>query len=179
MSKKDSSDTPFLPLDIGIITVSDTRTFETDESGQTAARLLEAAGHRVVERELVLDEKRALQDVLGRLLGRTAADVVLLIGGTGLAARDVTPEGIAPYASKHIPGFGELFRWLSYQEIGTSTIQSRADAVLCGGTLVFLLPGSPSAVRTAIEKILLPQFDSRTRPCNFAELLPRIRGEKP
>ena len=175
MSK--SSEPEFVPLDIAIMTVSDTRTPETDVSGNTAAELLTAAGHRVVEREMVMDEKRAIQDVLGRVLGRTRIDIVVMTGGTGLTPRDVTPEAVEPFVTKHIPGFGELFRWLSYQEIGTSTIQSRAEAVLCGQTLVFLLPGSPSAVRTAIDKVLLPQLDSRTRPCNFVQLLPRIRGE--
>jgi molybdenum cofactor biosynthesis protein B len=176
---KDRPNQPFLPIEIAVITVSDTRTFETDASGKLAADLLQEGGHHVVEREIVADEKRAIQDVIGRVLGRTRIDVVVLTGGTGLTPRDVTPEALAPFATKHIPGFGELFRWLSYADIGTSTIQSRADAVLCGQTLVFLLPGSPAAVRTAIEKILLPQLDSRTRPCNFVELLPRLRGESP
>lgn len=173
-----SQPTPlFQPVHIAIITVSDTRTVETDVSGRTAAELLSGAGHQILARELVNDEKRAIQDALGRVMGRARVDVVVMTGGTGLTARDVTPEAIAPFVTKHIPGFGELFRWLSYQDIGTATIQSRADAVVCGQTLVFLLPGSPSAVRTAVEKILLPQLDSRTRPCNFVELLPRIRGE--
>jgi molybdopterin adenylyltransferase len=167
----------FTPVDIAVVTVSDSRTPETDVSGDTAAQLLTAGGHRVVEREIVMDEKRAIQDVLGRVLGRTKIDIVVMTGGTGLTQRDVTPEAVAPFVTKPIPGFGELFRWLSFQDIGTSTIQSRADAVLCGQTLVFLLPGSPSAVRTAIEKILLPQLDSRTKPCNFVQLLPRIRGD--
>lgn len=167
----------FTPVDIAVVTVSDSRTPETDVSGDTAAQLLTGAGHRVVEREMVMDEKRAIQDVLGRVLGRTRIDIVVMTGGTGLTQRDVTPEAVAPFVTKPIPGFGELFRWLSFQDIGTSTIQSRAEAVLCGPTLVFLLPGSPSAVRMAIEKILLPQLDSRTKPCNFVQLLPRIRGD--
>jgi molybdopterin adenylyltransferase len=174
MSKERPSPS-FVPLELAVVTVSDSRTLETDDSGKLATELLQSAGHKVVERELVVDEARAIQDVLGRVLGRTQIDAVLMTGGTGLTPRDVTPEAIAPFVTKRIPGFGELFRWLSYQEIGTSTIQSRAEAVLCGRTLVFLLPGSPSAVRTALEKILLPQLDARTRPCNFVELLPRIR----
>ena len=179
MSKENPSDTPFTPINIAVITVSDTRTLETDESGKIAAQLLQSAGHRVVDRDVVTDEKRAIQDVIGRVLGRSKLDVLVLTGGTGLTTRDVTPEAVAPFVTKRIPGFGELFRWLSYADIGTSTIQSRAEAVLCGQTLLFLLPGSPAAVRTAIEKILLPQFDSRTRPCNFVQLLPRIRGDVP
>ncbi|HWM87556.1 MAG TPA: molybdenum cofactor synthesis domain-containing protein [Kofleriaceae bacterium] len=169
----------FTPIEIAIITISDSRTPETDISGQTIADLFTGAGHKVVEREMVVDEKRAIQDVLGRVIGRSKINVVVMTGGTGLTPRDVTPEALAPFTTKHIPGFGELFRWLSYQDIGTATIQSRADAVLCGQTLVFMLPGSPAAVRLAVEKILLPQLDSRTTPCNFVELLPRIRGEVP
>ncbi|HKE18741.1 MAG TPA: molybdenum cofactor biosynthesis protein B [Kofleriaceae bacterium] len=177
MSKDRTSSTPFVPLDIGIITVSDSRTLETDESGKLAAELLQAAGHKVVARDLVVDEARAIQDVVGRMMARDSVDIVVMTGGTGLTARDVTPEALAPFVTKQIPGFGELFRWLSYQEIGTSTIQSRAEAAMLGSTVVFMLPGSPSAVRTAFEKIILPQLDNRTRPCNFVELLPRIRGE--
>jgi molybdenum cofactor biosynthesis protein B len=123
------------------------------------------------------DEIRAIQDAIGHLLGPTEADVLVLTGGTGVTARDLTPEAVAPLVTKRIPGFGELFRQLSFAEIGTSTIQSRAEAVLCGRALLFILPGSPGAVRMALEKIILPQLDNRTRPCNFAELLPRIRGE--
>ncbi len=103
---------------------------------------------------------------------------MIATGGTGVTPRDVTPEALAPLVTKAIPGFGELFRWLSYDEIGTSAIQSRAEAALCGQTYVFLLPGSPSGVRTAITKILLPQLDHRTAPCNFVMLLPRIRSER-
>jgi molybdenum cofactor biosynthesis protein B len=101
---------------------------------------------------------------------------VLATGGTGITARDVTPEALAPLVTKWIPGFGELFRQLSYADIGAATIQSRAEAALCGGTLVFALPGSTGAVKLALEKIILPQLDVRTKPCNFAELLPRVRG---
>ncbi|HTE55912.1 MAG TPA: molybdenum cofactor synthesis domain-containing protein [Kofleriaceae bacterium] len=176
---KPSSNTPFVPVHCAVVTVTDTRTEETDTSGKLVVELLTGAGHRVDERELVVDEKRAIQDVLARVLGRSQLDIVVMTGGTGLTPRDVTPEAVAPFVTKPIPGFGELFRWLSYAEIGTSTIQSRAEAMLCGQTLVFLLPGSPAAVRTALEKVLLPQLDSRTGPCNFVQLLPRIRGEAP
>src|SRR6266545_956822 len=131
---KDTPPSAFVPINVAVITVSDTRTLQTDVSGQTATQLLEAGGHKVVERELVMDEKRAIQDTLGRVLGRSAADIVVMTGGTGITPRDVTPEAIAPLVTKRIPGFGELFRWLSYQDIGTSTIQSRAEAVLCGRT---------------------------------------------
>ncbi|HLU65229.1 MAG TPA: molybdenum cofactor biosynthesis protein B [Kofleriaceae bacterium] len=170
---------PFIPVQVGVLTVSDTRTLETDRSGQVAATLLEEAGHRVVAREIVRDEVEAIRDALRRWIADPQVDVVITTGGTGVTPRDVTPEALAPLVSKPIPGFGELFRWLSFSEIGTSTVQSRAEAALCDRTYVFLLPGSPGAVRTAMEKILLQQLDSRHRPCNFVELLPRIRGEQP
>src|SRR5262249_36094679 len=113
-----------------------------------------------------------------RGIGDPGVDVIIATGGTGVTPRDVTPEALAPLVTKPIPGFGELFRMISFQEIGTSTIQSRAEAALCGTTYVFLLPGSTGAVKTAMEKILLSQLDHRHRPCNFVELFPRIRAEK-
>ena len=174
---KSSAQSSFVAIDVAVITVTDTRTFETDTSGKLIVDLLTAAGHQVVERELVVDEKRAIQDTLSRVLGRRQVDVVVMTGGTGLTPRDVTPEAVAPFVTKPIPGFGELFRWLSFAEIGAATIQSRAEAMLCGPTLVFLLPGSPKAVQLAVEKILLPQLDATTKPCNFVQLLPRLRGE--
>lgn len=177
MTTESKREREFIPLEISILTVSDTRSPEDDISGDLAAELLQKAGHRVTGRVLAPDDGRAIQDMMGLVLGRTQSDVLIITGGTGITARDRTPEAIAPLVTKRIPGFGELFRWLSFADIGTSTIQSRAEAVLCGPTLVFLLPGSPSAVRMAIEKILIPQFDNRTRPCNFVELLPRIRGD--
>jgi len=124
----------------------------------------------------VPDELSLLQSTLSSLIADDGVDVVLATGGTGITARDVTPEALAPLVTKWIPGFGELFRQLSYADIGAATIQSRAEAALCGGTLVFALPGSTGAVKLALEKIILPQLDSRTKPCNFAELLPRVRG---
>ena len=159
------------------MTVSDTRTLETDVSGARAVELLEGAGHTVARRTIVPDDVASIRELLGRWVDDPAIDVVVVTGGTGVTARDVTPEAMAPLVSKPIPGFGELFRWLSYDEIGTSTIQSRAEAALCGRAYVFLLPGSPGAVATGLEKIILPQLDSRTRPCNLVELLPRARGE--
>jgi molybdenum cofactor biosynthesis protein B len=168
--------TAFSPLSIAVLTVSDTRTVETDRSGATAAELLEAAGHRIAAREIVSDDVPAIQAALRRFIAVPDIDVVVATGGTGVTTRDVTPEAVQGLATKPIPGFGELFRWLSYQEIGAATIQSRAEAAVCSGTLVFALPGSPGAVRTAVDKILVPQLDIRQRPCNFAELLPRIRG---
>jgi molybdopterin adenylyltransferase len=166
----------FVPLRVAVLTVSDSRVAETDQSGNRVVELLDGAGHMIVGREIVRDEVLEIRAALARWTAGDVADVVVATGGTGVTARDVTPEAMAPLVTKAIPGFGELFRWLSYAEIGAATIQSRAEAALCGTALVFLLPGSPRAVATAMEKILLPQLDGRTRPCNFAGLLPRIRG---
>jgi molybdenum cofactor biosynthesis protein B len=163
-------------LSISVITVSDTRTPETDTSGRFIAEALGVAGHRIAGPHIVRDELESIRALVASTIDAGAADVVILTGGTGVTARDVTPEAIAPLISKPIPGFGELFRFLSYAEIGASTIQSRALGALCGKSLVFALPGSTGAVRLALEKILIPQLDVRTKPCNFAELLPRIRG---
>jgi molybdenum cofactor biosynthesis protein B len=163
---------PFIPVQVGVLTVSDTRTLADDRSGAIAVERLEREGHRVIEREIVRDEIEAIRAVLRRWISGAEVDVVIATGGTGVTARDVTPEALAPLVTKPIPGFG----WLSYAEIGTSTVQSRAEAALCDTTYVFLLPGSPGAVRTAMDQILLSQLDNRHRPCNFVELLPRIRA---
>lgn len=164
------------PLGIAVLTVSDTRTLETDKSGSFIVESVTAAGHVVAVRKIVPDELTLLQGAFSVLIADQTVDVVLATGGTGITQRDVTPEALTPLVTKWIPGFGELFRYLSYADIGAATIQSRAEAALCGGTLVFALPGSTGAVRLALEKIILPQLDSRTKPCNFAELLPRVRG---
>jgi len=168
----------FIPVRVAVLTVSDTRTIDDDRSGATAIELLRAAGHEIAARAIVKDNREAIRAQLRAWIDDPGVEVVIATGGTGVTPRDVTPEALAPLITKAIPGFGELFRWLSFGEIGTSTIQSRAEAALCGGTYVFLLPGSPGGVRTAIEKILLPQLDHRTAPCNFVMLLPRIRGER-
>jgi molybdopterin adenylyltransferase len=174
-----ASPRPFIPVQVGVLTVSDTRTMEDDRSGALAAELLEGAGHQVIAREIVRDELEVIRAALSRWIADPAVDVIIATGGTGVTPRDVTPEALAPLVSKPIPGFGELFRWISFSEIGTSTVQSRAEAALCETTYVFLLPGSPGAVRTAMDRILLSQLDNRHRPCNFVELLPRIRGQAP
>lgn len=163
-------------LSISVVTVSDTRTPENDTSGRLIVERLTAAGHRVSGPTIVRDELARIRALVAQVTVDPAFDVVVLTGGTGITARDVTPEAIEPLITKCIPGFGELFRMLSYEEIGASTIQSRAFAALCGRALVFELPGSTGAVRLALDKILLPQLDHATKPCNFAELLPRIRG---
>ncbi len=165
----------FEGLGLAVVTVSDTRTIETDKSGALLSETMLAAGHRVLERIIVTDDTLLIRGKVEGFIADSRIDVVLITGGTGITKRDVTPEAIAPLVTKPIPGFGELFRWLSYADIGAATIQSRAEAGLCGGTLVFALPGSTGAVRLALEKLIVPQLDIRTRPCNFAELLPRIR----
>lgn len=165
----------FSPLTVAVLTVSDTRTRENDTSGDAIAQALTGAGHRVHAREICKDDVELLRARLRAFIEDPAVDAIVGTGGTGMTKRDVTPEALAPLVTKPIPGFGELFRWLSYDDIGTSTIQSRAEAAVCGDTLVFLLPGSTGACRLGMEKIILPQLDARTPPCNLAELLPRIR----
>ncbi len=169
----------FIALGIAVLTVSDTRTTATDASGGLAAERATTAGHTVAARRIVADDRESIRGALSAWIADPAIEVVIVTGGTGITERDVTPEALAPLVTKAIVGFGELFRHLSFAEIGTSTIQSRAEAALCGGTLVFLLPGSTGAVRLAMDRIILPQLDRRTRPCNFAELLPRIKAEAP
>ena len=168
----------FIPVNIAVLTVSDTRTIETDTSGKLIADRLAEAGHKIVAREIVIDSEVKIRAQLAQWIADPGVDVVIATGGTGVTPRDVTPEALAPLITKHIPGFGELFRQVSFAEIGAATIQSRADAALCGQTYVFLLPGSTGGVRTGIEKILLSQLDHRTKPCNFVMLLPRIRSEQ-
>ncbi len=162
------------PVRIAVLTVSDTRTLETDSSGQLIVDRLTEVGHRIAARALVKDTEAGIREQLAAWIADPEVDVVITTGGTGITARDVTPEALAPLVTKAIPGFGELFRQLSFAEIGTSTIQSRAEGALCGTTLVFLLPGSTGGVRLGLEQILIPQLDSRLRPCNFVMLLPRI-----
>lgn len=164
----------FLPLGVAVLTVSDTRNLETDKSGGLIVERLEEAGHRLVAREILRDDTEALRDQMRVWIADDGVEVILATGGTGVTSRDVTPEALAPLITKPIPGFGELFRHLSYADIGASTIQSRAEAALCERTLVFILPGSTGAVKLAMDDIILPQLDIRTKPCNFAELLPRI-----
>jgi molybdenum cofactor biosynthesis protein B len=173
MPHADGSPT-FVPLRIAVMTVSDTRGPTDDRSGATLVELLTAAGHTLAARLIVKDERDAIEEHVRALVADPAVDVVIATGGTGLTGRDVTPEAFHAVYEKEIPGFGELFRWLSYQHIGASTIQSRATAGLAGGTLLFALPGSTGACRDAWTWILGPQLDRRTRPCNFVELMPRL-----
>jgi len=175
---------PFRPLSIAVLTVSDTRTLDTDTSGATLVRRLEEAGHTLADRRIVPDVVTQVRDTVRAWCDRprgSAADpaappidVVLTTGGTGITGRDVTPEAVEPLFEKHLPGFGELFRWLSYADIGAACVQSRATAGVRGETFVFALPGSRGAVTLAWDKILAPQLDARTPPCSFATLLPRL-----
>ncbi len=164
----------FHPLNCAVLTVSDSRTWETDRSGRLVIERLEEAGHRILDRHIIQDDVDALQERFATWVGDPRVQVVISTGGTGITGRDVTPEAAAAVISKPIEGFGELFRYLSYQEIGSSTIWSRAQAGVGGGTLLFNLPGSSGACRLAMDSIILPQLDYRTRPCNLAELLPRL-----
>ena len=166
---------PFVPLRIAVLTVSDTRTTADDRSGDTLSERIVAAGHQLVDRDIVRDDRAAIADRLRRWIADPGVEVVITTGGTGVTGRDVTPEALADVAEKHIAGFGELFRMLSYAKIGTSSLQSRADAAVAGGTYLFCLPGSPGACRDGWDEILRFQLDIRHRPCNFAELLPRLR----
>ncbi len=164
----------FLPVRIAVLTVSDTRTLADDRSGDTLVDRLTGAGHILADRLIVTDDRSAIVARLHAWIDDPQVDVILTTGGTGVTGRDVTPEALAQVQDKEIPGFGELFRWLSYQSIGTSTIQSRATACVACGTYIFALPGSTGAVRDAWDGILASQLDSRFRPCNFVELMPRL-----
>ncbi|NVZ08510.1 molybdenum cofactor biosynthesis protein B [Allochromatium humboldtianum] len=165
---------PFRPLRLAILTVSDSRDESRDTSGQLLRERAEAAGHAVVAREIVRDDVYLLRAVFSRWIADPEIEVILSTGGTGVTGRDSTPEAIAPLLDKQVEGFGELFRQVSFEEIGASTLQSRALGGLANGTFVFCLPGSTGACRTAWERILQPQLDIRTRPCNFAQLIPRL-----
>ena len=164
----------FVPINVAIATVSDTRTAETDTSGNALAARIEAAGHSIAARRIVRDEADSIEALLRGWIADPAIDAVITTGGTGVTGRDVTPEAFDRVLEKRIEGFGELFRTLSYQKIGSSTIQSRALAGVAGGTYLFALPGSPGAVKDAWDGILVTQLDSRHRPCNLVELMPRL-----
>jgi len=174
MSKLDDA-RPFLPVNIAVLTVSDTRGPADDRSGDTLADRIRGAGHIVVERKIVKDEVAAIVAALEAWIADPKIDVVISTGGTGVTGRDVTPEAFHAVYEKEIVGFGELFRWLSYQKIKTSTIQSRATAGVAGGTYLFALPGSPGAVKDGWDDIIAAQLDNRHRPCNLVELMPRLQ----
>ena len=170
-----SAGAAFVPLGLCLLTVSDTRTAADDTSGDYLAGAIAAAGHRLVDRALLRDDKYALRATVSRWIADPDVDGILVTGGTGFTGRDSTPEALEPLLDKHMPGFGETFRALSFGEIGTSTMQSRAFAGLANATFLFCVPGSTSACRTAWERLIRAQLDARTRPCNLAGLRPRLR----
>ena len=165
----------FHPVRIAVLTVSDTRGLAEDRSGDTLVARLEEAGHVLAARTILRDDADAIVAQLEAWIDDPAVDCVVTTGGTGVTGRDVTPEAVERVAEKMIPGFGELFRWLSFRTIGTSTVQSRACACVSRGTYVFALPGSTGAVKDGWDGILKDQLDSRHRPCNFVELMPRLK----
>ena len=165
----------FLPLRLCVLTVSDTREASQDTSGDYLCQALTAAGHVLAARALLRDDRYLLRAQVSQWIADADVDGILVTGGTGFTGRDSTPEALLPLLDKQMPGFGELFRALSFEEIGTSTLQSRAFAGLANATFLFALPGSTSACRTAWEKIIQAQLDARTRPCNLATLRPRLK----
>jgi molybdenum cofactor biosynthesis protein B len=169
-------DKTFTPINIAVLTVSDTRTAENDTSGDILAARITDAGHNLAARLIIKDDANLLASKFNDWINDRQIDAIVSTGGTGLTGRDVTPEALAKLdGARDIPGFGELFRWLSYKTIGTSTVQSRACAVVARGTYIFALPGSNGAVKDGWDGILAEQLDSRNRPCNFVELMPRLR----
>jgi molybdenum cofactor biosynthesis protein B len=170
-----STGNDFTPLTLCVLTVSDTRTAANDSSGDYLVEALTAAGHRLHERAIRPDDRYQLRAKVSEWIADDGIDGIIVTGGTGFTGRDSTPEALLPLLDKQMPGFGEMFRALSFEEIGTSTMQSRAFAGLANGTFLFALPGSTSACRTGWEKLIRAQLDSRTKPCNLANLRPRLR----
>ena len=164
----------FLPLDIAVLTVSDSRTEGDDKSGHTLADRVLKAGHRLAEKAIVPDDVYRIRAIVSRWIADPEVQAVITTGGTGLTGRDGTPEAIGILLDKTIDGFGEMFRYLSFQDIGTSTIQSRAIAGVANGTMIFCLPGSTGACRDGWDKLIVHQLDARTRPCNLVEIMPRF-----
>ena len=165
---------PFIPVRIAVLTVSDTRTAADDRSGDTLAARITAAGHVLADRAIVADDADLIVDIMAGWVENPGVDVIISTGGTGVTGRDVTPEAVEALCDKLIPGFGELFRWLSFAKIGTSTIQSRATGGVANATFIFVMPGSPGACKDAWDGILKAQLDYRHMPCNFVEIMPRL-----
>ena len=164
----------FIPTNIAVLTISDTRTDENDKSGNALVKRLEDAGHRPHEKRIVLDDIYQIRAEVSRWVANPKVQVVITTGGTGVSGRDGSPEAVAPLLDKVLDGFGEMFRVLSYDDIGTSTLQSRTLAGVANGTYIFVLPGSTGAVKLAWEKLISHQLDYRTRPCNLVEMMPRL-----
>jgi molybdopterin adenylyltransferase len=165
---------PFIPIRFAVLAVSDTRSLETDKSGQTLAARIEAAGHQLVERAIVADEVDEIRAIVSCWIDEPGIDVVITTGGTGFTGRDVTPEAVEPLFEKRMDGFSAIFHRISYDKIGTSTVQSRATAGLAKSTFIFVVPGSTGACKDAFDGIIAPQFDYRSQPCNFVEIMPRL-----
>ena len=177
MSSSDNKEGEFIPVNMAILTVSDTRTEQSDTSGRLLADRLATAGHRLIEKVILPDDIYRIRALVSRWIADAGVQAVIITGGTGLTDRDHTPEAITPLLDKTIDGFGELFRSVSYQEIGSSTVQSRVLAGVANGTFIFCIPGSTDACRLAWDAILKDQLDSRTKPCNFVQLFPRLKRD--
>jgi len=171
-----ANEADFIALRVAVLTVSDSRTEATDDAGRLLAERLDAAGHAVAERRILADDIYAIRALVSRWIAEADIDAVIATGGTGLTGRDSTPEAVQPLFDKPVDGFGEIFRAVSFEEIGTSALQSRAVAGVANRTFVFVLPGSPGACRSAFDRIIRDQLDHRTRPCNLVELRPRLDG---
>ena len=174
MAHEQTGPIEFIPLDIAVMTVSDSRTEETDKAGKILADRLQGVGHRLADKQIVKDDRYAIRATLSAWIADPEIQAVITTGGTGLTGRDITPEAVMPLFDKEIEGFGELFRYLSYKTISTSSLQSRAVSGLANGTPIFCLPGSPGACKDAWDGIIVHQLDRRHRPCNLVEMMPRF-----
>ena len=168
----------FIPINIAIVTISDTRVLDNDKSGDVLEKRVLESNHKIISREIVKDDFDKISQLFQNLINNKKIDVIISTGGTGLTGRDITPEVMKTLFDKTIDGFGEMFRWLSYSKIGTSALQSRALAGVSNGTYIFCLPGSPSACRDGWDQILIHQLDIRHKPCNFVEIMPRLQEHK-
>ena len=165
----------FLPINISIVTISDTRNLENDKSGNVLVQRVQSSGHKILSRKIVKDDFDQISELFQNMINDKNIDVIISTGGTGLTGKDITPEVMETLFEKSINGFGEMFRWLSFAKIGTSALQSRALAGVTKGTYIFCLPGSPSACKDGWDDILVHQLDIRHKPCNFVEIMPRLR----
>ena len=168
----------FIPINIAVVTISDTRVLDNDKSGDVLEKRVIKSNHKLISREIVKDDFDKISQLFLNLINNKKIDVIISTGGTGLTGRDITPEVMKKLFEKTIDGFGEMFRWLSYRKIGTSSLQSRALAGVSNGTYIFCLPGSPSACRDGWDQILIHQLDIRHKPCNFVEIMPRLQEHK-
>ncbi len=173
-----STHTNFIPINVAVVTISDTRVLDNDKSGDVLEKRVLESNHKIISREIVKDDFDKISQLFQNLINNKKIDVIISTGGTGLTGRDITPEVMKTLFDKTIDGFGEMFRWLSYSKIGTSALQSRALAGVSNGTYIFCLPGSPSACRDGWDQILIHQLDIRHKPCNFVEIMPRLLEHK-